>query len=236
MKILFLIIFFSVFTVGCNNFSTKAQIRASNRGKIVNVNQNTATTNIKTKAPDISRFDFKNFTFPDFSSVISEKTFTLINGASDQKDVFPKYRLRKTYYFDLTGDKKNEAVSHIIAEGCQMGCETSNLFYIHSEENKQLKLIWKIATGGNVLGGLKSVNFKANEIMFEVFGNCMVENQIIKPEVDLKKNPKLKTTNYTRFIFSGGETGFTQTAREVLPLATNIDFTEYRTQISFGQE
>jgi hypothetical protein len=178
--------------------------------------------------------DFANYTFPEFRLGQTEKSFTLKNGASSEKEVFPKFTLRKTYYFDLTGDRRDEAVSHIIAEGCQLGCEKSNLFYIYTSENKQPKLLWKIATGGNVLGGLKWANFAIDEITMEVFGDCQVENQVIKPEVDVKKNADLKTTNYTRFVFSKKGNDFVQTSRDLLPLTANVDFTEFRPQISFG--
>lgn len=235
MRLFLIVIVCFLFAVGVGNISTTAQIREDpNTGKTATDKENKSTQKKSAKPFDISKVDFKNYTFPDFSTDV--KTFTLKNSASGIKDVFPRYVLRKTYYFDLTGDKKKEAISHIIAEGCQMGCETSNLFYIHTEENNQLRLVWKIATGGDVLGGLKSAKFNVDEIIFEVFGDCTVENLVIKPEVDLKKNAQLKTTNFTRFVFSVTEDGFTQTAREVLPLPAKISFPDYRSQIRFGEQ
>jgi hypothetical protein len=144
--------------------------------------------------------------------------------------------LRKTYFFDLTGDAKDEAITHIVADGCQLGCNSSSLFYIHTAESNKPKLFWKIAIGGDVMGGLKSANFKAKEIVMEVFGDCTLSNSVITPNIDMKKNTNLKTTNYTRFVFSRTENGFTQTAREVLPLPSNMSVLDYRSQISFGED
>ncbi len=235
MRIFIPVIFFSVFAAGCVHVKTDAQIRASNTGKVVITNSNKPTPNRKKNPIDLTKVDFKNFTFPDFRGA-GEKTFTLKNGASETNPALPKYKLRKTYYFDLTGDDEDEAVSHIIADGCQMGCESSNLFYVHTAAEQKPKLLWKVAIGGNVLGGLKAANFRANQIVMEVFGDCTIANGIIKPEVDMKKNPRLIASNYTRFVFTGGENGFLQTGRDILPLTTNIDFTEYRAQISFGEK
>lgn len=235
MRIFIPLIIFSVFAAGCVHVKTDAQISASNTGKVIKTNSNQSTPNRRKDPIDLAKVDFKNFTFPDFGG-ISEKTFTLKNGASGNNPALPTYKLRKTYYFDLTGDDEDEAVSHIIAEGCQMGCESSNLFYIYTADEKEAKLLWKIAVGGNALGGLKAANFKANEIVMEVFGDCGIEKGIIKPQVDMKKNTRLRTTNYTRFVFTGGDDGFAQTGKDLLPLTTSVDFTEYRAQISFGEQ
>jgi hypothetical protein len=230
MKLFFLIIIFSVFAVVFNSISTEAQTIAPGNGPASSKNQNS-----KTNTLDISMVDFKNFTFPTVGAGNVEKTFTLKNGESGKKGIAPYYALRKTYYFDLTGDKKDEAITHIIVEGCEMGCESSSLFYIHTTENKQPKLLWKIAVGGNTMGGLKAVNFKSDEIVLESFGDCSLEGWLIKPVVDVQKNPKLKTTSYTRFVFSRNENSFAQTARNVLPLTIFIDFLQYRPQITFSK-
>ena len=233
MRIFIPLIIFSALAAGCVHVSTDAQIRASNNGKVTVPNSNMKTPNRRKDPIDLRKIDFKNFTFPDFSGLES-KTFTLKNGISQGSQTQPNYKLRKTYFFDLTDDDEDEAVSHIIADGCQMGCESSNLFYVYTADDRQSKLLWKIAIGGNVLGGLKAANFKVNEIVMEVFGDCNIENGIIKPKIDMKNNSRMRTSNYTRFVFSGGEAGFSQTGKEVIPLTTNIDFTEYRAQIRFG--
>lgn len=235
MRIFIPVIIFSVFAAGCVHIETEAQIRASNTGRVVVTNTNKPTPRPRRNTLEMSSVDFKNFTFPDFGGS-DEKTFTLRNGASEKKYVEAKYTLRKTYYFDLTGDEEDEAVSHIIADGCQMGCEQSHLFYVHTADGRKPKLLWKIAVGGNVLGGIKSAHFAANEIVMEVFGDCAIENGIIRPEVDLKKNPRLRTNSFTRFVFTGGENGFAPTGKVILPLISEIDFTEYKVQINFGEQ
>ena len=228
MKLFLLVCIFLLFAAGCGKFNTKAQIRASNTGSVKTGNSN------KTPVLDISSVDFKNFTFPEFDGS-PEKTFTLKNGASENKNTSQKYTLRKTYYFDLTGDERDEAISHIIADGCRMGCESSSLFYIHTADGNQPKLLWKIATGGDALSGLRVVNFKLKTIILEAFGECWNDNGVIKPNVDLKKNAQLKTTSYTRFEFALGENGFMQRAKTILPLPAKTDIVRYRPQISFGE-
>jgi hypothetical protein len=232
MKVFYLLIIFVVFASGCGVISSKAQIR-TNANRTVSGSR--ANQNTKTKTLDISTIDFKNFTFPFPGGGKAGNTLTLKNGISGKKEGSPGYSLRKTYYFDMTGDQKVEAVSHIMVDGCQLGCESSQLFYIYTVENDKLKLLWKIAVGGDTMGGLKAVNFKAHEIILETFGEGTLEDWLIRSNIDLKKNPTLKTSNYTRFVFSGGETDFTQTGKEILPLTTFIDFVEYRPQITFGE-
>ena len=234
MKLFFLVIIFSFFASGCGKINTQAQFTASNTGKIVNSNVNQSAA--KANTLDISTVDFKNFTFPDFGAGNSEQPFTLKNAVAESGNNYPKYTLRKTYYFDLTGDAKDEAITHIIADGCQLGCDSSSLFYIHTAEYNKPKLFWKIAVGGDLLGGLKLANFKAKEIVMEVFGDCLLSNSVITPNIDLKKNTSLKATNYTRFVFSRTENGFAQSTREVLPLPPNTNVIDYRSQISFGEE
>ena len=234
MKLFLLVVVFSMLAAGGGQIYTKAQTKArtkaSNTGRVTGSNSNQSMPN--PKSFDISKIDFKNFTFPDFTG---GKTFTLKNGVAGNKDSLPKYTLRKTYYFDLDGDRQNEAISHVIADGCQLGCESSSLFYIHTADGYQPKLLWKIATGGDLLGGLKAVNFKSREINLEVFGDCQLENLVIKPNVDLKKNANLKTKIYTKFVFTLGENGFTQTARATLSLPNRTNIAAYRPKISFGE-
>jgi len=234
MKLFFLVIIFSLFASVCGEIKTQAQIRGASSGKIINGKDKQSTPNANVF--DISTVDFKNFTFPDFTVGNTLNSFTLKNSKAEAKGGFPKYTLRKTYYFDLTGDANDEAISHVIAEGCQMGCDSSNLFYIHTTENNKPKLLWKIATGGDILGGLKAANFKAKEIIFEVFGDCSINNSVIIPNIDMKKAANLKTTNYTRFVFSRSENGFTQTGKDLLPLPANASIVDYHSQISFGEE
>jgi hypothetical protein len=234
MKLFIQAIFLFFFFLGCPQMQIEAQTRSSNTGTVVN-RPAAARTSPKANLNEISRVDFRNFTFPGFGGANPEKSIAMKNGRSETTKDAPKYFLRKTYYFDLTGSEQDEAISHIIAEGCQMGCDRSSLFYIHAWDSNQPKLSWKIAVGGDVMGGLKSANFDFNRFVIEVFGDCRLEDGVIKPDVDLKKNAALKTTNYTRFVFTGDDKGFTQTSREVLPLPTDFDLQDYRSKISFGE-
>ncbi|HEY8562700.1 MAG TPA: hypothetical protein VIL74_20150 [Pyrinomonadaceae bacterium] len=231
MKLFFLVLFVSLLTAG-GALSSPAQ--TSNTGKIAE--PKVTRTAAKRNAFDISTVDFKNYTFPDFGITKTEKTFTLTNGRAESRDQHPKYTLRKTYYFDLTDDEQDEAITHVIADGCQMGCDSSNLFYIYTTENARPKLLWKIANAGDILGGLKAIKFNSAEIVVEVFGDCAINNSIITPNVDPTKSSDLKTTNYTRFVFSRSGDRFTQTARELIPLPREKSYANYRSQIIFGEE
>jgi hypothetical protein len=209
--------------------------------------QTTGTTSTGTIAPKkqpdskknksvLRNVDFKNFTYPVPLGSDSEKSFTLKNGTSEKKEDLPKFTFRKTYYFDLTGDNVDEAITHIMADGCQLGCESSSLFYIHKATgDRQTELLWKIAIGGDTLGGLKAASFSSKEIVLDTFGDCTLEDWLIKTDIDVRKNPKLKPANFTRFVFSFAENGYSQTTRDVLPLTEYINTSEYRAKISFVQ-
>jgi len=231
MKLSFLVVIFLIVTAGCGKIQTEAQIRATGNGA---VNSNNGPTKVNTL--DISTIDFKNFTFPDFSDGKVEKTFTLKAGETESKGAFSRYSLRKTYYFDLTGDERDEAINHILADDCEFGCVPSNLFYIYTTDNNQPKLILKVATGGAAPGALKSAGFKVKEVVLETFGDCSFANGLIKPTTDLKKKAAFKPSNYTRFVFALGENGFLQATRDVLPLTDITNIAEYRPQISFGEQ
>lgn len=233
MKMFFPVLLAFFCTTGCTGYKTEAQIRTSGNGKVV-VNSNTSKTTPKPEVFDIAKVDFKNFIYPEFSRTEPARTFTLKNGRAERKAGSPDYALRKTYYFDLTGDQKNEAITHIIANGCELGCESSSVFYIYTPDAAQPKLLWKIAIGGDTMGGLKSANFKIDEFTLETFGDCTLEDWLIKPEVDVRINPKLKTNSYTRFVFKRENGEYKQTERDVLPLP-NLNLTDYRAQITFGK-
>ena len=188
----------------------------------------------KTKPFDISKADFQNLTYPVPLSSGGEATFTLRNGTAAKTENMPNFSLRKTYYFDLTGDGLEEAITHILADGCQMGCGNSSLFFIYTPVNNQPKLLWKIAVGGDTMGGLKAANFNVGEIILDTFGDCSLDGWLINPRVDVKTNPELKTKSYTRFVFTGGANGFTKKTKEIYPLTQNINFSQYTAMISFG--
>ncbi len=198
---------------------------------------NKKPTDPKTSKPisGITKIDFRNFTYPLPSVGNLPKSVTLKNGTSGKKDGAPNFTLRKTYYFDLTGDNEDEAITQIIADGCQMGCESSSLFYVHTAENDQAKLLWKIAIGGDILGGLKAAHFRVKEFVIETFGNCSLEDWLIKPNIDLQKNPKVTTNNYSRFVFSYEKGSFASAEKTVLPLESNYNTASYRPKISFGE-
>jgi hypothetical protein len=212
-------------------FSVSAQITATSDGKVTNTNQTKPKAEI-----DIATIDFKNFTFPDLFTGKTVKTFTLKNGQyrNGKQSSERVFTLRKTYYFDITGDAKNEAITQIFAESCNINCESQSLFYVHTIVNNQPKLIWKIATGTNELCGLKSVSFKIKEIALESFGECAAEMDLIKPSVDSKK-PNNNAANFTRFTFLLKDGVFAATTKDISPLQEKFSV-EYRPKIRFGEQ
>jgi len=231
MRLIYSLLFIALSCSACSNIKTEAQIRGSSNGMVV-TNTKSATPFPVSVPIDLSTVDFKNFTFPEING---EKAFTLKNGRIERKAGTPGYTLRKTYLFDLTGDDNDEAISHIHADGCDFGCESSNFFYIYTPVGNEAQLLWKIAIGGDTLGGLKAANFNLNEIVLETFGDCTNKNGVIKPIVDIKKNPGLKTKNYTRFVFKRDGLKYLETERDVLPLGIE-NLEDYRPQITFGDD
>src|SRR5215203_1495535 len=140
MKLFVMVVLFA-FSLYVGAAQTAAQ--ASTTGAVTS--KSPAVPEPKKSFSEITKTDFKNFTFPIPIVGNLARAFTLNNGKSEKKEGLPNFRLRKTYYFDLIGDNQVEAISHIIVDGCQLGCESSSLFYIHKLENNQPKLIWKIA-------------------------------------------------------------------------------------------
>ena len=233
MKLYFLVVIFAFFLLNSsapiNGQSTTSSAAGTVRNKDSNNSESKKTTSL------ISKTDFNNYTYPVPDIGTLEKSFTLKNGTAAKKGGLPNFTMRKTYYFDLTGDKADEAITHIVADGCQMGCESSSLFYVYIWENNKPKLIWKIAIGGDVLGGLKTAHFCDKEVVIETFGDCSLEDWLIRTNIDLSKNPKLKTTTYSRFQFTFENGMFSSPSKTVLPLDGGLNFNNYRPQITFGE-
>lgn len=210
----------------------EAQTTATGGGKAVEKKTSKNEPESKTKTLDISKTDFKNFTYPVPTASNSEKLIKFRNGTSEKIEGMSNFKLRKTYYFDLDGDGNDEAITHIIGDGCLLGCESSSLFFIFTPDENRAKMIWKIAVGGGTMGGLKTANFTGEKIVIEAFGDSALEGWLILPKVDVKTNPMLKTSSYTRFVFTGDN--FTPSKRDVLPLTKTINLADYRPTISFG--
>ena len=222
-------------SLSCGSFSTKAQIRVNANGTVIFSNSNNKPV-VKLPPIDIKKVDFKNFAYPELLTGTADKNFILTNGQYRSKKSLSQrvYTLRKTYYFDITGDEKDEAITLILAEGCGEGCDSHNLFYVYTVENNQLKLIWQIATGAEALGGLKSAAFKNKQIVLELFGNCTIDKSLISARFDPKNPKKILLTDFTRFVFSFKDNVFSYSTKELLPLQVK-NITGYNFQISFGE-
>ena len=228
MKLFFRALIFPVLLFGAITI-TEAQ---KSSGTVVNK----PTDSQKPKnTSEISKFDFKNFTYPIPDIGMPEKSVTLKNGSQAAKNGLPNFKLRKTYYFDLTGDRADEAITQIIADGCQIGCESSSLFYVHTLENGKPALIWKIAIAGDIMGGLKSAHFNVKEFTIETFGDCTLDDWKIKTNLDLKNNQKIIAYHYSRFVFTYENGAFSSGTKILLPLENNLNMAGYRPKISFGE-
>ncbi len=227
MKSIILLVFLTMMSANFGSFAANAQKPTTLRKKPI----------IKDASVDIANIDFKNFTFPDLLQGMSSKTFTLNKGQfrNGKLSASRVYTLRKTYYFDITGDGKDEAVTHILAEGCGENCDSHSFFYVHKIENNQPKLIWQIATGSEVLGGLKSIAFNNKQIIIEAFGSCMIQNSLIFAKYDAKNPQKNLPSDYTRFVLAMNGNIFSQTSRDILPFQEKT-IAGYRAQISFGEK
>ena len=118
-------------SLNCGSFSTKAQIRVNANGTVINSNSNNKPV-VKLPPIDIKKVDFKNFAYAELLTGTGDKNFILTNGQYRSKKSLSQrvYTLRKTYYFDITGDEKDEAITLILAEGCGDDCDSHNLFYV----------------------------------------------------------------------------------------------------------
>lgn len=176
--------------------------------------------------------DFKNFSFPDFNSK-DQRNFTLKNGIF--KNLKAKsgettiYRFRKVFYFDVTGDKKTEAIVHIFASACE-DCAPQSIFYLYSNEKNQPQEIWKIAFGTQEKCGLKDVLFDKAQVVLEVFGDCELNGWKIAQNLTSKKNAVS-----TRFTFDYQNKEFFQISKEFFPFSEN-EIQTYRSQLKFGSE
>lgn len=147
----------------------------------------------------IRKIDFKNFTYPDKTG---KNIFTLTNGEEpfgQMKDI--AFSLKGIEYADLTNDKQDEAIIHILV---QYGAGSSGLFYIYTLENNKPKILWYAESGYGAEGELKRVYAENNKLIVELFGtNKFIENTGEFKFPDRKDVPKdlCCPTDFTKFRF-----------------------------------
>jgi hypothetical protein len=144
--------------------------------------------NTTTDSP-IGDFDFKNYTYelprgwqnPDGTAEIK-----LTNGriapvsrdvnekmADDEKaEAKQQRRIGLTYvtakYFDLTGDREDEAV--VILKVETGGSAIPQLVYVFTWKDANPELLWPFRTGDRADGGLKDVRAENGEFVVELYG------------------------------------------------------------------
>jgi hypothetical protein len=156
--------------------------------------------------------DFQNFKYlePGRTSAFQLKN-GVFSGTDRATGTSRSFQFRKTYYFDLTADKKTEAVVHILADTCDF-CEERSLFYAFSAIGGSPLQLFSIATGSAAKCGLKEAAFDAESIAFEVFGDCEFTDSVFRPvtepvkdvatRIELEwKDGKLETKNRASLPF-----------------------------------
>lgn len=165
--------------------------------------ENNQSQFITTPTPDekllIRNIDFKNFTYSDRTG---KDIFTLTNGKEpfgQMKDI--AFSLKSIEYADLTNDKENEAIIHILIE---YGAGSSGLLYIFTVENQKPKMLWYVESGYGSEGELKSAYAESNSLIVELFGdNSFVEakDEFKFPNQNNVPKKLCCPTDFTRFRF-----------------------------------
>lgn len=135
---------------------------------------------------------------------------------------------RKTFFFDVTGDSKKEAVIHILGSTCEM-CDDKSLFYVFTSAGLKPVEIFRILGGAGAQCGIKRILFDSKIITVDAFGDCDVAGGAIVPV----KGSTLKN-KYTQFNYKLTDGLFKLELRDLMDLGEPV--TEYRTQIAFGKQ
>lgn len=210
----------------------QAQIKDTKTGKIKPSSTPTPQTTLPIYSDaDTLSVDFKNFAYADFGLNL-QKFFTLKNGfyssTNPKTKEFRSFQFRKVYYFDITGDRKTEAIVHLLADSCD-SCDEKSVFYAFSAVDKKPLEVFRILTGSGDKCGLKSVSFNFTEITLEVFGDCELKNGVFTKT----QNPP-KSDVLTKFLFEFGEREFAFKSKVTSDFPLK-DAANVRPQIKIGQ-
>ena len=137
----------------------------------------------KTTDAPISRFDFKNFTypFPRGWQDVDSREFTLDGGKRPMSEDKIGVSYLTTKFFDATGDGEDEAF--VILKIDTAGPTITQVVYVFTWKEEQPKLIWHFRTGDRADGGLKDIRPENGEIVIELFG----QDRYILGEVETMK-------------------------------------------------
>lgn len=135
--------------------------------------------------------------------------------------------LRKTFFFDITGDSRKEAIVHILGSTCEM-CDDKSLFYAFTAAGLKPVEVFRIAGGTGEQCGIKEIVFDVKSILVDTYGDCEAANGLISPV----KGGTMKN-KASRFLFEFADGKFKVSIRESIDLPEAP--AEYRTQIRFGK-
>jgi hypothetical protein len=168
---LIVIVIVAVSIVALNNDAASSQMTA-------NFNSSpklTPTVEQTPKAKDFSirRIDFSNFTFQGSKGLFptaeyETKTYTLVNGKSEQTEDQYAMDLGRVEYGDVTGDNAEEAMISLAV--LTEGSAGVNHVYIYTLENNRPKFLWGFESGDRAWGGLNRVYAENGELVVELFG------------------------------------------------------------------
>jgi hypothetical protein len=166
------------------------------------------------KTEDFYDVDFWNYSYGSYTLSDGKKIpLTLTNTALVISNTSDTFALKDVYYKDVTGDGRAEAIVWISHVNCAGPCNDSNVFYIYTVKNRQLKPIWQYETGSYAHGcGLKSLTLSGTQIILELFGDCT--KQIDDPRAS---EFIVKKSTFILLEFDGR--GFRQQSSEVVEIS-----------------
>jgi len=165
--------------------------------------------------PRIRRVDFHNFTFHQFWG---RRPIKLKNGTLEfeTKGCHTKYKLKGVNYFDLNGDRTEEALVHIQDFTACGSSGVSDYYYIYTIRNGRPHLLWRFGTGSEGIAGLKDFKLAGRVLVFELFGKY----RIVGPKfVDAGKQAigECCPDHYSRVTVSWDGKRFRQRSIKILP-------------------
>ena len=123
--------------------------------------------------------DFQNFSYGVYSpSELKPLSLTLTDGK--MWDDSGWFNLQDVSYRDITGDGSPEAIVRLLHLRCHGSCDGgSDVIYIYSRRNGNLKNIWRYETGSYAYGcGLKSLMVGDRVIIMDLFGRCSTQAMV----------------------------------------------------------
>ena len=161
-----------------------------------------------------NKIDFKNFSYP---RIREHEKFKLKNGCLMELEETQRctYTLASVDFTDFDNNKSNEALIDIKV-WCAAGSSSMvNNLYLYTVAKDKISLIWNLTNGSESHCGLKEYEVKNNEIIMEVFSDCLIEKSGDMKDIDPHFHSDFDADLYTRFIFGWNGKNFGVIKREV---------------------